>query len=151
MPPISGSGEDAGLARNFCEDRDPVAAESCSVSDDNQTFSFILKKRKSAAEPRDEDPSPGSSSPQSHPQNPGLPCEKGKLPVQQIPGTALLSSIVICVMNSVHYCLVLQSSKAVTSGGCCTGTDYHGDTKPPRFSNSGSGVSKSGCGATSDC
>ena len=67
LPPISGSGEDAGLARNFCEDRDPVAAESCSVSDDNQTFSFILKKRKSAAEPRDEDPSPGSFSPQSHP------------------------------------------------------------------------------------
>ena len=65
--PLPDTEEGTGLARNFCEDRDPVAAESCSVSDDNQTFSFILKKRKSAAEPRDEDPSPGSFSPQSHP------------------------------------------------------------------------------------
>jgi len=67
LPPLPDTEEGTGLARIFCEDQVPVAEESSSGSDDDQTLGFILKRRKKTNDPSDEDPHRIPALPESHP------------------------------------------------------------------------------------
>ena len=67
MPPLPSSKEVLGPAQNFHEDRDPIAEESDSESDDNRTLAAILKGKKNIADPLSDYPSPSLDLPEGHP------------------------------------------------------------------------------------
>ena len=62
LPPLPGGEDILGPAQNFCADRDPVAEEAESNSDEGLTPANILKKKKDSNDSKNVSPDPKPSS-----------------------------------------------------------------------------------------
>ena len=62
MPPLPGGEDVPGPVRNFCADRDPLAEETVSDSDDELTLANIIKRKKGSSGPGTSNPNPRPSS-----------------------------------------------------------------------------------------